>query len=310
MEVVTLGEALVDFIRKGRRGSFAGPFPGGAPAIFADAVARLGHRCSFIGVVGTDEFGKLVTQRMRGDGVDTSHVRIVGDHTTGTAFVTYLEGGHREFTFHLRHSAASLLTPADVDPKLVSRAKLLHVTGSALAVSETSRGACMAAAGLVKARGGFVSFDPNVRPELLGSRDVRRMYAPFVVGLCDVFLSGAEEARALTGESIPAKAARKLLEMGVDVVAIKVGRKGSAVATEADVTVVPPFPVEEVDPTGAGDAYDAAFVCGMLEDVELPRAALFANAVGAMAASEMGGMGGLPTRAGVEKFMRRREGKP
>lgn len=308
MEIVSLGELLAEFIRKkvgatlDQLGDFVGPFPSGAPAIFADSVAKLGHSCGFIGAVGNDDFGKVVIRRLKRDGVDISRIRVLGDYPTGTAFVTYFEDGSRKFIFNLRHAAAGQLSPDDVDPKYLSGTKFLHVMGSALSVSDSSREACYKALGLVKENGGRVSFDPNLRPELLDIDLIRKICAP-VLKDCDVILPNIMEARVLTGEKEPKKSARKFLDMGIGIVAIKMGKKGSMIATDEGAIQVPSFLIEEVDPTGAGDSYDAGLVCALLEGKGSKEAARFANAVGALSVAERGGMEGIATREDIEEFL-------
>jgi fructokinase len=65
-----------------------GPFPSGAPAIFADCLARLGEHVFFVGAVGDDDFGTSIVERLQRDGVDTSGVKRLKDFTTGVAFLT------------------------------------------------------------------------------------------------------------------------------------------------------------------------------------------------------------------------------
>jgi 2-dehydro-3-deoxygluconokinase len=123
---------------------------------------------------------------------------------------------------------------------------------------------------------------------------------------CDLLLPNAEEARSLTGDREPEESARKFLDMGIGTIAIKLGKGGSMLVTDEGRTNIPPFPVREVDPTGAGDSYDAGFICALLWGKSPEEAALFANAVGALSVTKMGGMGGIPAKEEVEGLMARR----
>jgi len=300
-QVLALGELLVEVMRKdvdqplSRPGEFVGPFPSGAPAIFIDAVVRLGISAGFIGVVGADDFGDCVVSRLRGDGVDTSHIRTVPEYTTGIAFVAYRSDGSRKFVFHLPQSAAALLGPDDVDPNYVSKAAFLHITGSALSVSESSRRACYKAAQICKTAGGRISLDPNIRPELLGVDRVREICQP-ILDLCDLLLPSGPEATMLTGDVDEGSACRSLVARGIPIVALKRGEKGSTIFTADQVIEVPSLSVKEIDPTGAGDCYDGAFVVGLLEGWDLPRVARFANVAGALSVTRKGPMEGIPWR--------------
>lgn len=306
--VIALGELLVEVMRPGidqplwQPGEFVGPYPSGAPAIFIDAVTRLGIPAGFIGVVAPDAFGRCVLDRLQADGVDTSHVRQAPGTTTGIAFVAYNGDGSRNFVFHLSQSAAALLNPDDVNEAYIAGAEWVHVTGSALSISESAREACYKAVDLCKTHGGRVSFDPNIRPELIGIDRVREICQP-VLDRCDLLLPSGEEASMLTGDTDPDAACRSLIVHGIPLVALKRGAAGSTVFTADGEISVPAIQVEEVDPTGAGDCYGGAFVVGLIEGWPLEQVARFANVVGALAVTRKGPMEGAPWRQDVMERM-------
>lgn len=307
-DVITLGEPLVEFIDKNKRGTFTqlseflGPFPSGAPAIFADAVARLKVSSALIGVVGKDEFGMLLLDRLRRDGVDISHIRIAENYTTGTAFVTYSPSGSRKFIFHLRHAAAGQLSPEDVDEAFIRSAKFLHIMGSALSLSQSSREACYKALEIAFNYGIKISLDPNIRPELLSVEEIRRICKP-VVDRAYIILPSGEEAMMLTGRKSPDEACRMLIDMGVEIVALKRGADGSTIYTKDQVIHIPAFKVEEVEPTGAGDIYDGAFIVGLINRWPLDRVGLFANAAGAISVTRVGPIDSCPYLEEVERLI-------
>ncbi len=302
--ILTMGDLLVEVMRKeldqplSRPADFAGPFPSGASAIFIDAAARLGGSTGYIGVAGQDDFAECVVGRLRTDGVDTSHVRYAPGYTTGTAFVAYRSDGSRKFVYHLSQSAAAQLKPEDVDANYVQAAAFVHITGSALSMNESVRQACYKAVKVIKEAGGRVSFDPNIRPELLGIERVREIVGP-VMEACDLLLPSGSEATMLTSDADEETACRNLLARGIPIVALKRGAQGSIVYTTSQKIEVPSLSVTEVDPTGAGDCYGGAFVVGLLEGWELARVARFANIVGALSVTRKGPMEGAPYRPEV-----------
>lgn len=311
LEVVSLGEILVEIMRKRRDvphnqvGEYLGPFPSGAPAIFADAAARLGLKVGFIGVVGDDDFGHMVLNRLREDGVDVKYVRVLPGYTTGTAFVMYYSTGERKFIFHLRHAAAGQLSPEDIDPDYIRSAKVLHVMGSALAVSESSREAVYKAVEIASEAGVTISFDPNLRPELLGVEKIREICKP-VIEHAQIFLPSRGEIKPFAGVDDPREAALKVFEKGVNIVVVKMGSEGSLAVTKDGVTHIPAYPVEEVDPTGAGDVYDAAFILGYLKGWSIEKTLKFANAAGAIKVTRFGPMEGPISFEEVANFLRER----
>lgn len=303
-----MGDILVEVMRRdidqplNQPGEFVGPYPSGASAIFIDAAARMGGNAGYVGVVGEDDFGACILNRLRADGIYTSRIRSAPGYTTGIAFVAYRSDGSRQYVFHLAQSAAALLSPDDIPDDYASSAKFVHITGSALSISESVRQACYKAARVCKRAGGKVSFDPNIRPELLGIDKVREICQP-ILELCEVLLPSGAEAGMLTGQTDSATACRALVRFGVPIVALKRSQHGSAVFTRSVEFDVPAISVVEVDPTGAGDCFGGAFVVALLQGWELRRAARFANVCGALSVTRRGPMEGIPTREEVMKWM-------
>ena len=174
--------------------------------------------------------------------------------------------------------------------------------GFALTISESCRQACYKAVDLVRKGGGKISLDPNLRPEVLTIEEIRDLCRPVLEASHIVFPSGME-AMMLAGVEDTEEAVHELLRQGAGMVALKQGERGSTVFTPEEKLVAPPFRVTEVDPTGAGDCYGAAFVIGLLEGWDLARIARFANAVGALATTRQGPMEGTFTRKEVMAFM-------
>ena len=310
LDVLTLGECLVEIMRSKRDvphnvpGEYLGPFPSGAPAIFADACARLGLRVGIIGSVGADDFGKLLIERLRGDGVDISYLKVREGYTTGTAFVMYYSSGERKFIYHLKHSASGLIYPDEVDLEYISSARVLHLMGSTIAINEYWRDACYKAVELADKAGAMISFDPNLRPELLDIQTIRSICEP-VLKVSKVVLPSKAEAEALTGVKDPVEAGKALIKLGPEIAVIKLGSDGSIAVTEAEVVKAPAFKIDEVDPTGAGDVYDAAFIAGFLWKWPMDKILRFANAAGAIKVTRFGPMEGPKSRQEVEEFMER-----
>jgi sugar/nucleoside kinase (ribokinase family) len=299
-DVITVGEALVEIMRPDRdqpldtTGLFRGPFASGAPAIFAVAAARLGLSAGLISGVGDDAFGRLLRTRLEDEGVDISGLQTVPGYSTGMAFVGYTAGGSREFVFHLRHSASGAIDTNYLASDYFSGVQWLHLSGSALALSEAGRSACSKTLELTLAAGGRLSLDPNLRPELMPLDEAREALAPYLAA-ADLILPTVEEARALTGANDDNQAAKMMLDDKERVVVFKRGAKGCSVFTQKTRVDVAGFSVEEVDPTGAGDCFNAAFVLGLKSGWELERVAQFANAAGALAIIKQGPMEGAPT---------------
>ena len=309
--VITVGELLVEIMRTevdvgfDEPGTFAGPFPSGAPANFVDCVARLGVSAGIVGAVGNDAFGQYVVDRLARDGVDTGQIRTRDGDTTGVAFVSYTSDGSREFIFHLANAAAGTVGPADVCSSSIVDADAVHVTGSTLLATESMREACYEVVDLAAANGTLISFDPNVRPELLRDAAGRDLLLS-VLERADIVTPTEEELSFLANMETDADsgaAVESLLDAGISTVAVTRGAAGCTIHTTDDTVARSGFDVEVVDPTGAGDAFAAAVVVGHIEGQSLEAIATFANAAGAQAVTELGPMEGLADRAQVDALV-------
>jgi sugar/nucleoside kinase (ribokinase family) len=306
-EVISIGNMLVEVMRVNldepfdQPGTFVGPFPSGDTPIYIDTVARLGRRAGFIGAVGKDGFGECLLNRFARDGVDASSVQVLPDQTTGVAFVAYFTGGSRKFIYHWRHAAAGQLAPEHVKPEYFGEAKWLHLTGCNLAVCESARQACYRAMEYLPADA-RLSFDPNIRPEVLSLDEIRELCRP-VLERADVFLPSLGEAMMFTGAESDEAGCRMLAARG-KLVVLKQGAQGCRIFSADGVDIqVPGFAVEEVDPTGAGDSFCGGLSVALLEGKGLYEAGRFANAVGALAVTKKGPMEGAPTRPAVEQLL-------
>jgi sugar/nucleoside kinase (ribokinase family) len=302
-EIWTMGELLVEVMRPRRGmplaqpGEFLGPFPSGATGIFIDTVARLGHSAAIVSGVGDDDFGRCILERFERDGVKTGRILVVPNKATGVAFVTYFEDGSRRFLYHWDHTPAVMArAPAVTD---IAGTRFLHVMGCALMPNAGFRAEVFKAVKRFVRAGARISFDPNLRPELLSGRSVSSLIGP-VLGSCSVLLPGERELQLLSGlEDIDAAAGRLLRKPPMETIVVKRGSRGCTVYTKDGKTDVPSCDVREVDPTGAGDCFDAGFLCGLLEGLSLDECARIAAAAGALNAAAFGPMEGDISRESI-----------
>jgi tagatose kinase len=314
LDILTFGEALVEVMRTGidqpldRSGAFIGPYPSGAPFIFTVQAARLGANASCIGAVGDDWFGKCQLDQLRTDGVDLRGVRTLKDYSTGVAFVAYNADGSRDFVFHARHAAAGQLSKTMLDASLFEGLKCLHVTGSSLSMHNEAYEMGLKALEMAQTVGSKISFDPNIRPQLMSAEQARVAFEPFMAG-ADVILLTNHEALLLTDTSTLDAAIAVLMNgHSQRIVVVHQGKDGGVVYAAQGSQHVQGYLVEEVDPTGAGDCFDAGFLVRWLSGDSIYEALWFANACGALAVTAQGPMAGAKTLAEVQKFMQ--ENKP
>ncbi len=305
---VCVGEILVEIVATTVGDGFTeaqpliGPFASGAPAIFISQCGRLGGRAAMIGAVGADDFGRVNLERLEGDGVDISAISVDPDYPTGSAFVRYRKDGSRDFVYNIATSAAARFGWSDVVGNLVHRAGHLHVMGSALSVP-SAREVIDKAVGIVKARGGTLSVDPNIRKELKLDEATERRFAELIAA-ADLLLPSGEELERAAGVEGEADAIRRLFDIGVKEIVLKRGAEGATYyGRQGERIDAPAFVVREVDPTGAGDCFGGAYLTCRRMGMSAKDALTYAAAAGARNVTVVGPMEGAGTREQLDAFI-------
>jgi 2-dehydro-3-deoxygluconokinase len=298
LDVVTLGETMVLLLAEQsgplREATTFRRYIAGAETNVAVGLTRLGHTAGWTSRVGADDFGRAIVFRIRGEGVDTSHVIVDARAPTGILVRERRDYGPIEQVYYRRGSAASLMTPDDLDTAYLGQARFLHLTGITPALSASCRETVFAAAKLARTAGVSVVLDPNFRSKLWDRAEARSVMRE-LAAYCDTVLPGLEEAELLTGESDPERAAREIARLGPSTVVVKLGAEGALALTNGTVVHSPATRLERiVDPVGAGDAFAAGFLAGLLRGFDLPATLALANRCGALAMTAPGDMESLP----------------
>ena len=264
---------------------------GGAEFNMAIALSRLGIPAGLVGFLGDDEPGQLVLDRIRGEGVDTSRVRRLGDYPTGL-YLREQVGAATRVYYYRRGSAASTMGSHAFAPGYLEGAQFLHLSGITPALSEECRRFVLWAAEETREGGLRLSFDVNYRSKLWSSEEARAFTEELLPSV-DLFFAGDEEARALWGRDDEGFL-REIAGMGPQEVVLKKGKEGSVALIEGRIFTQHSFPVEEVDPVGAGDAFVAGYLAGHLWDLARDERLRVANAMGALSVATLGDYEGLP----------------
>lgn len=307
MDIVSLGEPMIEFsattlghlkdVALFQRGW------GGDTSNMALAAARLGRRVGYITKIGDDAFGQCFLQVWRREGVDTSRVIVEKGGFTGIYFIAYANG--HEFTYYRKGSSASHISADEIDYGYIGSSRIFHSSGISQAISDSSREAVFRAMKTAKKKGVLVSYDPNVRLKLWPLKKAKTVITR-AIGLADIVFPSMEDASILFSSNHARDVARRFMELGPSTTVVKLGARGCVVATKEEIFETPGFEVGVVDATGAGDAFDAGFLSGILEGWDVRRCAKFANAVGALTTTGKGAVGPTPRRRAVDSFLRNR----
>ena len=305
--IVTIGEILVEIMATESGYGFrepiglVGPFPSGAPAIFIDQVGKLGFPGGIVSCVGGDDFALVNIERLRADGVDVSAVALDPTQATGSAFVRYRPDGDRDFVYNIRHSACGQTRLTEAGLALLHRSSHLHVMGSSLA-SEQIIEETKTAIAIIKGQGGTVSFDPNIRKEILDAPRMREALL-YMLAHCDLYLPSGAELTLLTESKSEGGAIAEILGLGVSTIVVKHGAQGASYHDGREHRRQPAFTVTEVDPTGAGDCFGATFITCRLQGRSVSECLRYAAASGALAVTRRGPMEGTASFAELDALI-------
>ncbi|PKU84058.1 probable fructokinase-7 [Dendrobium catenatum] len=315
--IICFGEMLIDFVPNVSGVSLAEATAfkkaaGGAPANVAVGIARLGGSSAFIGKVGDDEFGHMLSNILKINNVDNSGIRFDTGARTALAFVTLRADGEREFMFYRNPSADMLLKESDLDLHLIKKGSIFHY-GSISLIKEPCRSTHLAALKFAKKEGLLLSYDPNLRLPLWPSADAAREGIKSIWEYADVIKVSEQEISFLTGGEDPYSdevVYNNLFHDNLKLLVVTDGEKGCRYYTKKFHGRVGGFRVKAVDTTGAGDS----FVSGLLvhlasnldiyqDEKKLKEALVFANACGAITVTERGAIPSLPTKEAVLDFI-------
>jgi ribokinase len=253
---------------------------GGSAANTAIALARMGINVSLISRVGPDSWALKVLSCLNEAGVDPQGLQRDPVTMTGLMYVIVTPDGER--TIFGDRGANVRTDPSQIRAEEIHQARVLHLSGYAL-LAEPQRSAALQAFETARQNGLSVTLDPGMSLPHVALQDLQALL-PAV----HILLPSLTEAQQLTGQREPQACAQALLAAGVQVVALKLGQDGCLVYSASGPLRVPGFAVDTLDSTGAGDAFAAGFIAGFLDGLDWHSVAVLGNALGAMAAAQVG----------------------
>lgn len=279
----------------------------GAEFNVAVGMVRLKHKVAYATKLGNDPFGKFIVNEMNKNGISTELTTFSEQRSTGMMLKGLTSVGDPQIAYFRKGSAASTLSPEDIDRLNFDGFDVLHMTGITAALSDSAREATRCLIKRGREHGMLISFDPNLRPQLWPSRKEMYQFMNEIATQVDIFFPGIGEGRQMA--ELPNATAEEICSfyrrLGCKLVITKDGSAGAFFDCEQERGCVPGFRVDHiVDTVGAGDGFATGVLSALMEGLTLPEAVLRGNAIGAIQVMSRGDNDGLPTREELEHFLR------
>lgn len=255
-------------------------FTGGCGANTSIVLSKLGINVSLIGAVGDDLFGKYIIKYLNDCRVNTELIKISHRENTSTSILLINKKNERSY-FH-SVGASREIKIGKRELKSILNSKIFHIGGVNLLPSFDGK---PMAEVLKKAK------EKNVVTSIDLAWDTKNRWMKnlkYSFPYIDILMGNEEEVKELTGEKYLEKGIKKLHQLGIKIVVVKLAEKGSLVSKEFSIENVQPFKVKSVDSTGAGDAFAGGFLFGLLKGKSIYESAMIGNYVGAVVTQEFG----------------------
>jgi len=303
-DIVVLGSLNMDLVVKAPRAPEAGEtirghefrlVPGGKGANQAAAAARLGGQVAMVGRVGDDAFGPVLIENMARQGVDTGHIRMDQEASSGVAVITVDDTGENRIV--ISAGANGRVSKGDVD-----RVEALFRNARFLILQFEIRLEVVDYA-IDKAARYPVEVILNPAPATPAS--------PEFLGRVDWLVPNETETKILTGLDVSdlssaERAAKEFLSHGVRQVVVTLGERGALLVTQGQVTHVPARKVKAVDTTAAGDAFIGGLAVALVQGFSRLEAVRYATVAGTLAVTKFGAQTSLPSAEEVDQFYQRK----
>lgn len=307
IDVLALGELLIDFTENGLSGS-GNPMleanPGGAPCNVLAMLQNLGKKTAFIGKVGKDAFGEFLTETVKSVGIDTTGLVMDPNAHTTLAFVHTAEDGDRSFSFYRDPGADMLLRADEINLEQIDDAKVFHF-GTLSMTDDGVREATKKAVAYAKEKGLLISFDPNYRPLLWKDPELAKEMMRYGFGFCDILKISDDEITFVTGKDSVEEAIPAFIEQyKPTLICVTLGKEGSiAIYKDMQVKCGAVVRDDTIETTGAGDTFMACTLNYVLEnglenltESNLLEMQKFAGAAASVITTRKGALKVMPTK--------------
>lgn len=306
VEVLCYGEPLVGIYATEER-SLSQPGMcrltwGGDASNVALAIQKLGHHAGMATKMGTDSFAKGLLALWAQEGVDTTHIIEDPSGRTGMYLVSFHKGNH-EFEYRRADSSSAKYCWDREDQIDWDGIQWLHMSGISQAISKSCLEAGFEMMGIAKQHGVKISYDLNYRSRLWPKRTAYLVYWHVIREFADLISFNESEAEILGLKGDGQEIVEQLLAYHPITVCYKRGHLGAIVGQGAKTFHTPAHKIDVKDTVGAGDAFTAGMLVGLLEKMELDAMTELAMAASALTCTQTGSTEGQPRRETVRFFL-------
>ena len=265
---------------------------------------RLGSRAGFVTKLGNDTFASFLRKSFLDRKINIDSIVSCNGYT-GIYFVILADQGERQFIYYRSKSAASKLTTQDLDSSYLRNTKILHSSGITQAISKASSLTVTQAFAIGKDSGITISYDPNIRTKLCSLRTARNNFQK-VAGYIDILLPSQEELLALNRTESLSKAIDQTTNLGIKTIVIKKGANGCELIHQGNSTCYPAMKGIDIhDTTGAGDAFNGAFLHGIAQGMHPTNATQLALIASGLKCRKRGAVDSQPSKNEVYGYYER-----
>lgn len=305
-DIITIGEGLVE-LSTTQNLTYAdtlNKYFGGDTLTTAIAAARQGAEVGYISKIANDAFRDFLFDGWASEGIDISQCKIADGHN-GVYFVAVQDTGKKQFAYYRKKTAATMLSAKDINEEYVKSAKIVYATGITQSLSLSAKEAVLKLFQVAKENNVLVAYDPNFDP-LLSSKDEARDAFFEVEEFIDIlFLNVKSDSVELWDMDSCDKLTEAILDRGIKTVVLKSKEKGGYVVANATESVFVPFYSNvKIDSTGAGDAFNGAFLQQVASGKSPFDAAKFAAIVSGLQVRGIGAIKSIPSSKEVEDAIR------
>ena len=285
--------------------------PGGAPCNVLSMLQNLGKKTAFIGKVGDDAFGQMLTQAVRNQGINTEN--LVADDTVHTtlAFVHTDKDGDRSFSFYRNPGADMMLRWDEIHEDMLADTKIFHFGTLSMTDGQIEK-VTKKAVEKAKSEGALISFDPNLRPPLWKDLEDAKRHMWYGISQCDILKISDDEIAFLTGTDDIDRGIEAILEQSQPaLVCATMGKNGSKAFYKGTCVFCDPFLRDDtIETTGAGDTFMACVLNAVLEkglealsEKDLFEIIQFANAAASLVTTRKGALRVMPEYEEIAKLL-------